>query len=189
VKHKIIGDYIKGLHSCLEELSPQDIEAIADIIFGAYTRGKQIFIMGNGGSATTACHFARDLQIGTAVAGKPRLRATSLADNIACVTSLANDLDYSSIFKEQLIGQLNEGDVVIGISASGNSPNVLKAVEFARCQGAIIIGLIGFGGGKLKELTHKCVVLSSKDYGQVEDVHLSLDHIISSLVKNRLSNG
>lgn len=188
MKNEIIHNYVRGLQGCLDELSSQDIEGIADIIFQAYKKGRQIFIMGNGGSATTACHFARDLQIGTAVAGKPRIRAASLSDNIACVTSLANDLDYDSIFKEQLVGQLSEGDVVIGISASGNSPNVLKAAEFARSQGAIIVGLIGFGGGKLKGLTHKCVVLSSKDYGQVEDIHLTLDHVISYLVKDRLIN-
>ena len=189
VKNKIIGDYVKGLQSCLDELSRQDIEGIADMIFEAYQKDKRVFIMGNGGSATTACHFARDLQIGTAVEGKPRIRATSLADNVAVITSLANDIDYSSIFKEQLIGQVNEGDVVIGISASGNSPNVLKAIEFARSQGAVTVGLIGFGGGKLKELIHKCIVLSSKDYGQVEDAHLILEHIISYLVKERLTNG
>lgn len=188
MKNDIIGDYLKGLRSCLDEISRQDIEGIADTIFAAYKKGKQVFIMGNGGSATTACHFARDLQIGTAVEGKPRIRASSLVDNIACVTSLANDIDYSSIFKEQLVGQLDEGDVVIGISASGNSPNVFRAIEFARSQGAVTVGLIGFGGGELKELTHKHIVLSSKDYGQVEDVHLVLEHIISYLVKERITN-
>lgn len=189
MKNKIISDYIEGLRSCLDELSAQDIEGIADIIFDACNKGKQVFILGNGGSATTASHFARDLQIGTAIEGKPRVRATSLTDNIACVTSLANDIDYDSIFKEQLIGQVGEGDVVIGISASGNSPNVLRGIEFARSQGAIIVGFIGFGGGKLQELSHKCIVLSSRDYGQVEDVHLTLDHIISYLVKDKLANG
>ncbi|MEE9399129.1 MAG: SIS domain-containing protein [Dehalococcoidales bacterium] len=187
-KNEIISNYVKGLYSCLDEISRQDIEGIADIIYDAYKKGKQIFILGNGGSATTACHFARDLQIGTAVEGKPRIRTTSLADNIACVTSLANDIDYSSIFKEQLVGQVNEGDVVIGLTASGNSPNVLRAIEFARCQGAVTVGLIGFGGGKLKELTHKHIILLSKDYGQVEDAHLVLEHIITYLVKDKLTN-
>ena len=188
-ENKAIGDYLKGLRSCLDELSQQDIDGIVDIIFNAYKDAKQVFIMGNGGSATTASHFARDLQIGAAVAGKPRIRAVSLTDNVAVITALANDMDYDSIFKEQLIGQLNEGDVVIGISASGNSPNVLKAMEFARSRGAVTVGLIGFGGGKLKALTQKCIVLSSKDYGQVEDTHLVLDHIVSYLVKERIANG
>lgn len=187
-QNKVIEDYLKGLRSCLDEISKQDIEDIVDIIIAAYKEGRQIFIMGNGGSATTACHFARDLQIGTAVEGKPRVKAFSLTDNVALVTALANDNDYSSIFKEQLVGQIEEGDVVIGISASGNSPNVLRGIEFARSQGAVTVGLIGFGGGKLKDFTHKCVVLSSQDYGQVEDIHLTLDHIISYLVKERIIN-
>ncbi|GAJ17365.1 unnamed protein product, partial [marine sediment metagenome] len=184
----IIQDYIKGLIECLEELSRQNIEEIVDIIIDAWRKGKRVFIMGNGGSATTASHFARDLQIGAAVEGKPRLRAISLTDNVALITALANDIDYSSIFEEQLIGQLEEGDVVIGISASGNSPNVLKAIEYARKNRAVTIGFIGFDGGKLKGLAHKSIILSSKDYGQVEDIHLSLAHIISYLVRERIAD-
>jgi D-sedoheptulose 7-phosphate isomerase len=184
----IVQDYIKGLSRCLGELSPQNLEEIADTIVTAWKTGKRIFIMGNGGSATTASHFARDLQMETATSGKPRVKAISLADNIALITSLANDKDYSSIFEEQLIGQMEKDDVVIGISASGNSPNVLKAIEYARRNGATTIGFIGFGGGKLKELVHKAIILSSQDYGPVEDIHLSLDHIISYLVRERIAN-
>ncbi len=185
----MIRNYLEGLQLCVSELSPQNIEEIANAIFDAYKKGKQVFIVGNGGSATTASHFARDLKIGSAVEGRPRIRANSLTDNVAVITALANDIGYSSIFEEQLIGQLDEGDVVVGISASGNSPNVLKAIEFARSQGAVTIGLIGFGGGRLKELTDKSIVLSSKDYGQVEDTHLTLAHIISYLVKEKMAHG
>ncbi len=184
----IYTDYVKGLRACIDELSGQDVEDIADVIFNAYKNGKQIFVLGNGGSATTACHFARDLQIGTAAEGKPRIQTVSLTDNVALVTSLANDIDYSLIFKEQLIGRLNDGDVAIGVTGSGNSPNILKAMEFARCQGAVIIGFIGFGGGKLQELTHKSVVLSSRDYGPVEDMHLVLTHLITYLVRDKIAN-
>jgi D-sedoheptulose 7-phosphate isomerase len=155
----------------------------------AHADGKKVIFMGNGGSATTASHFARDISIGTAAEGKPRLRAASLVDNVAMITSLANDVDYNSIFKEQLVGQLDKGDVVIGISASGNSPNVLEAIKFARGQGAVTVGLIGFGGGKLKGLVDKSIVLSSRDYGQVEDTHLVLDHIVTCLVRERIANG
>jgi len=185
----IIQNYINGLRNCLKELSMQNLEEVAEIIFNAYKKTKQIFILGNGGSASTASHFARDINIGTAVEGKPRVRAISLTDNIALITALSNDIDYSSIFEQQLIGQLNEGDVVIAISASGNSSNVLKAIKFARGNGAMTVGFTGFGGGKLKELAHKCIVLSSNDYGQVEDIHLSLAHIISYLVKERIVSG
>lgn len=184
-----VQNYINGLNDSLKELLQQDIEAIADIIFTAYKKGAQIFIMGNGGSATTAVHFARDLKIGTAVRDKPRVQATSLTDNIALITALGNDIDYSSIFSEQLVGNLKAGDVIIALSASGNSPNVLKATEFARNKGAMAVALIGFGGGKLKGMADKSVVLSSSDYGLVEDIHLSLAHIICCLVGERIKNG
>jgi len=184
----LIQDYIDDLSDNLKELLQQNVAEIADIIFDAYEKGKQIFIMGNGGSATTSSHFANDLKLGRAAEGKPHVRVTSLTDNIAVITALANDIDYSSIFMEQLAGQLNEGDVVIGISASGNSPNVLEAIELSSSQGAITIGFSGFGGGRLKEITHKCIVLSCRDYGQVEDTHLCLAHIVSCLVRNKIAS-
>lgn len=177
----LILDYVKGVNRCLEELSQQDVDGIADMIVDAYKKGRRIFIMGNGGSATTASHFAQGLrQIG--------VQAFSLVDNIAIVTALANDVDYRAVFEKQLMGLVEEGDMVIGITASGNSPNILKATEFARKNGVITIGFIGFGGGKFKELADKCVVLSSRDYGQVEDVHLSLAHIVSRLVKEKMGD-
>ena len=184
----LIKNYIDGLSICLKELSHRDIVEVADIIFKAYEKSKQIFVLGNGGSASTASHFVRDLRMGTVVSGKKRLRTTSLTDNVAMITSLANDIGYNSVFKEQLVDQLEEGDVVIGISASGNSPNVLSAMEYARENGAITIALTGFDGGKLKELADKAIIVSSCDYGQVEDVHLSLDHIITCAVKDRITN-
>jgi len=188
-EHEIISDYLKGLRFCLEEIVEKDIREIVDIIMNAYTGGKKVIFMGNGGSATTASHFARDMSIGTAAAGKPRIKTISLVDNMAMITSLANDVGYESVFKEQLVGQLEEGDVVIGISASGNSPNVLEAIKFARSKGAVTVGFIGFGGGKLKGLVDKSIVLSSRDYGQVEDTHLVLDHIFTCLVRERIANG
>jgi D-sedoheptulose 7-phosphate isomerase len=185
---ELAKEYMEGLKKCIEELSAREIEETAGLIFDAFKRGKRIFVMGNGGSATTAIHFARDLQIGTAVAGRPRLRVSCLADNVAAITSIANDINYESIFEEQLIGQLEEGDVAIGISASGNSPNVIRAIQYARKNGAVTIGFIGFGGGKLKELTHKSIVLSSKDYGQIEDIHMALSHIIPYWIKREIKN-
>ena len=188
-KNATVLNYMRGLHSCLGELIKQDINGIADRIFEAYENNSRIFIMGNGGSATTASHFASDLAIGASVHGRRHLRVTSLTDNVAMITSLANDIGYRFVFEQQLIGQVEEGDIVIGITASGNSINILKAVEFARNNGALIMGFIGFGGGKFEELTDKCIVLSSKDYGQVEDAHLCLVHIVSNLVRKRIANG
>lgn len=188
-KQSIVEKYLSDLHTCLDELPPQDIEAIAGIIFNAYKKGKRIFLMGNGGSAATSSHFARDLRIGTACPDKPRLQAISITDNTPMVTAIANDTDYSNIFREQLIGQLKKGDVVIAISASGNSPNVIKAVEYARSEGAVTIGLTGFSGGKLSKLADKSITLSSRDYGPVEDIHLCLAHMISYLVREKIASG
>jgi D-sedoheptulose 7-phosphate isomerase len=187
----LVHNYIKGLIQCLHELSQQssNIEEVADIVFNAYKNGKQIFIMGNGGSATTASHCALGFEKQSVVEGKARPRAKSLTDNIALITAWANDTDYSCIFVEQLKNCLQEGDVVIGISASGNSPNVLRAIEYARDRGAITVGFTGFGGGKLKQLTNECIILSSRDYGQVEDTHLALTHILSDMLKERIANG
>ncbi len=187
----ITQEYINGLHECLEELCQQEeeVEKISNIIFEAYKKDKQVFIMGNGGSASTASHCALGFEKQSSVEGKPRLKSKSLADNIALITAWANDIDYDAVFIEQLKNQLEEGDVVIGISASGNSPNILRAIEYARIKGAITIGFTGFGGGKLKQLVDESVVLSSRDYGQVEDTHLVLTHILSDMLKDRIANG
>jgi len=107
---------------------------------------------------------------------------------MAIISCLANDINYASIFEAQLAAHLSAGDVVIGISASGNSPNVLRAMAYARRNGAITIGLIGSGGGQLKELTSKSVVLSSQDSGQIESIHSCLAHLITCLVRERISS-
>ena len=187
----IIQNYVRGLRECLDELFQQEerLERITDIIFHAYQNGKQVFIFGNGGSASTASHCALGFEKQSAIEGKPRIKSKSLTDNIALITALANDIDYTSIFREQLINQLDGGDVVIGISASGNSPNVLRAIEYARDKGATTIGFTGFGGGKLRGLADLCIVLSSTDYGQIEDTHLTITHIISEMLKERIAHG
>lgn len=186
---EFVKRYKEELGVCLQEIRPEDVEVVVDIIYDAYKRGSEVFIMGNGGSASTASHFASDLSKTASVEGKPRIRATSLTDNTALITALSNDIAYEAIFEEQLINKLKKGDVVIGISASGNSPNVLRAIRFAKTRGALTIGLIGFEGGKLKELAYRCIVLSSKSYGPVEDAHLCLEHIISFSLKERIGRG
>lgn len=183
----LVNGYIDGLNACLDEVRQQNLEEIADIIFEAYKQGQRVFIMGNGGSASTASHFVCDLSLQTSIDGKPRVRVMGLTDNMAVITARANDIHYDSIFKEQLISNVDKGDVVIAISASGNSPNVINAVEYARDEGATTIGFTGFGGGKLKELADKNIVLSSRNYGQVEDIHLCLAHMVSYLVKERMA--
>ncbi len=142
--------------------------------------------MGNGGSAATASHFACDLGKETVVEGRPRFRVLSLNDNVPLMTALSNDFGYHAIFKEQLSNLVNEGDIVIGITGSGNSANVLEAIEYARSRKAITIGLIGFGGGKLKDLVDEAIVISSTNYGHVESVHLIIEHLIAEIFRAKI---
>jgi len=185
----LVTEYIKNLKYSLDNLNPDQVDRIVEILWSAYLDDKQVFIMGNGGSASTASHFACDLGKGTVVNGRKRLRVLSLNDNMAIITALSNDLNYDAVFKEQLINLVAPGDVVIAITASGNSPNILKAVEYARKRGAITVALTGFNGGELASMTNDCIIVFSKDYGQIEDTHLVLGHMISQNMKHRLASG
>lgn len=184
-----IEDYVEGIKKCLGEINKADVEAVVNAICGSCQEHKRIFVFGNGGSATTASHFACDLGKGTVVDKELKLSVISLADNMALMTAIANDFGYASVFKEQLASLLNEGDVVIGISASGNSPNVLEAIEYAKSKGAMTIGICGFGGGKLAEIADRALVFCAMDYGQVEDAHMVLLHFISREVRRRIKCG
>jgi len=179
-------DYRKAFKEVLDEISIPDLEAVANLLQEAYQKQKKIFIIGNGGSAATASHFANDLNQTAAVEGKHRFRATCLSDNIPAVTAISNDISYDEVFSEQLKNFLDEGDLLIALTGSGDSKNVLRAVEFAKKQGAITIGLIGFGGGKLKGLVDQAIILSSKQYGLVETAHLFLEHLFAFYFKKQI---
>jgi len=180
-------NYIRDLQKILSELPKEKIEVIAKLIYQAYQDGKQIFIIGNGGSSTTASHFACDLAKNTIKnfddPNERRLRVISLTDNQALISAIANDISYDNIFSEQLSNLVNKGDLVIGISASGKSKNVLKAVELASRKGATTIGLIGFDGGKLKEITDYNIIAPIKHYGKAEDAHHIIMHIIAYYIQ------
>jgi len=158
------------------------IERVGGRLEAARRAGRTIFLIGNGGSAATASHFANDLALGPRVYGARAYRAISLTDNCALLTAAGNDLGYETIFLEQLKTLLQPKDVVIAISASGNSPNVLRAIEYANQRGAITIGLTGFDGGTLRQIVteHLHVSTPHGDYGPVEDLHLILNHLITS---------
>ncbi len=181
--------YLDTLRRCLDEIEQQDIRAVADLLFEVYRKGKTVYIFGNGGSAATANHVACDFNKTASTPNKPRLKAISLADNIALITAVGNDINYDSIFSYQLEGIIGVGDVVIAISGSGNSSNILKAVTYAKQQGAKIIAFTGFGGGKLKPMADICINLESQLYGPVEDVHLILDHMLTAMLKERIQDG
>lgn len=173
----LLGEYIADLHESLNNLIPEEIAEVVEVI--AKTQ-KHIFIAGNGGSALTASHLASDLRtIG--------IKATSLCDNIAILTRLANDFNYDEIFSRQL-DKANKDDILMLISGSGNSPNILRAATIARAKGMPVIALIGFGGGKLKYLASQSIILASVDYGTVEGIHSCLCHMLIPLIRSKGEN-
>ncbi len=174
-------NYLTYLSTVLTQLDEKAIGNFAEVILGARDAGKSVYFIGNGGSAATASHFANDIQIGTRTTGKP-FKVQSLTDNVAVLTAIGNDFGYDYIFTKQLEALLNDGDVVVAVSASGNSPNVIKAIEYAHTRNCMTVGLTGFDGGKLKEISKLNLHVPSLkgEYGPVEDVHMIFDHIIGN---------
>jgi D-sedoheptulose 7-phosphate isomerase len=177
-----IRDYIGSFTSALNSLDLETITQIVETLWDAYQNDQQIFFCGNGGSAASASHIVTDLTkgaLGHRGDGLARpVRAFSLTDNLALVTAWANDVGYDSVFLGQLRPYLREGDVVVAISASGNSENVVRAVRYAREAGATTIALTGFGGGRLAKLADLSIVIDSNHYGVIEDLHLQIGHLI-----------
>ena len=168
-------------------LSAREMDAMADAIEESYRRDKFVFIIGNGGSATTAQHFAEDL--GKSGVGdfekQKRLKVISLADNMGYITAWANDTSYERVFVEQLKNLAGRGDLLIAISGSGNSPNILCAVEWANAHGLRTFGLTGYSGGKLKKLARQGLHVKLNDMGMVESLHLLLFHYVLARVHRR----
>src|SRR5437667_12804759 len=178
--------HINEVRSVLGKIPIGAIERVVEIILDAYANSGHVYVVGNGGSATNATHFACDLSKATIVDGRARLRVTSLTDNIALLTAWANDTSYDRVFSEQLTNLLDPGDVVIAISASGNSPNVVSAVLAARLMRASTIALVRFAGGRLLEAVDAAVHVPSNDYGVVEDCHSVLEHAITVATRKAL---
>jgi D-sedoheptulose 7-phosphate isomerase len=174
----------------LDKLPLEQLDKIVGVLEAAHAAGKQIFVIGNGGSAATASHMMNDLNKGTVGhkgdAPWKRFRVISLTDNVSLLTAWANDTDYNSIFAEPLKNLAQRGDVLIAISASGNSPNIVAAVEVAKQLGLIVLGLGGFTGGKLAQIADVCFLVPSNGYGPVEDVHMILDHILTGYLYEKL---
>ncbi len=183
---QFVNTYLSELQAVVAQLPTHLIEQVVTILLDSARQGRRVFIFGNGGSASTASHFACDLAKNTQVAGAPRLRAIALTDNMALMTAWANDTGYDNIFAAQLEPLLEPGDVVIGISCSGNSPNVLKALALARQQGAMTIGFTGDQGGQLKDMVEVCLQVPSPRIEQQEDAHLILEHCICAAVRAEL---
>ncbi|AIF50649.1 SIS domain-containing protein [Pelosinus sp. UFO1] len=171
--------YCSELIATINNLTSKDLTTIVTILWDAYKGNKKIYVIGNGGSAATASHYVCDFAKGTAVPGEKRLKIMSLTDNVAHMTAISNDISYNEVFKEQLENLLEPGDILICISASGNSPNLVQAVNYANSINVTTIGILGFNGGRVKELTTTNIVVDNFNYGQVEDIHLMLGHVLS----------
>jgi D-sedoheptulose 7-phosphate isomerase len=179
----IIDKYRSDVSLTLGKLPTDKIAEVVDVLAQARQNGNRVFIFGNGGSATTASHFASDLSKGAIADGKPRIKAFALNDNVPMMTAWANDTAYENIFAEQVENCVDAGDVVVGISCSGNSPNVLKGVKAARAKGATVIGFVGCDGGKLIDLVNVAIAVPCTQIEQVEDIHLLLEHVITTCLR------
>ena len=182
-----IDAYLDRLQQALVGLSRERLEELGETLMRAYRNDKQVFVMGNGGSSSTASHMAADLAKNTIGPNMRRFRIMSLNDNAAIVTALANDLGYENVFSEQLTSLIRAGDVLVAVSASGNSPNILNAIRFARTRSAEVVGLLGFDGGQAAALVDVSIIVPSRDYGVVEDVHLVINHIMVDFFRDQLA--
>jgi D-sedoheptulose 7-phosphate isomerase len=182
------GRYLDEAHGIFEVYRSPAFAKATELMWQAYQENKQVFIFGNGGSAGTSSHMVNDLSKGSAVEGKKRLRVIGLADNMSLLTAYANDMGYENVFSEQLKNLLNPGDVCIAISASGNSPNVIRAVEYAKEKKAQVISLVGFSGGKLRPLSDVALYFETYNYGICEDAQLMFSHLSSQFLYEKIKN-
>lgn len=187
---EFIERYVQSVSDCLAGVPYEAVQRLAETLLSACKRGATIFVAGNGGSASTASHLACDLTKTTLGANprykSDRFRAVSLSDNVALMTAWANDEGYEHIFSEQIKNLGRANDVLLVISASGSSPNIVNALEAARFLGIHTVGLLGFDGGRAKLLADYSIVIESFDYGLVEGVHSVLGHMVTSWICRQL---
>ena len=177
-----VKDYIKKLSAILSEINPDDVANIVEALEKTLEDKSRVYIIGNGGSAATASHMVNDLGAGLRRRDIVNFDVVSLADNTPVVTAISNDIGYENIFYMQMKGLVKKNDIVIAISCSGDSPNIVKAVDYAQNVGCKILGITGFSGGYLKQISDINFHINAPkdDYGLVEDAHMVLDHIIYS---------
>ena len=181
-----INDYLSSLHQTMNELPKEKILKAIELLHSARLAGRQIFIMGNGGSASTATHFVCDLAKNTRAKGWPHYKVIGLTDNMAIFSAYANDEGYENVFSQQLDNLIMPDDIVIGISASGNSKNVLNGIALAKSRNAITVGFTGFDGGQLSGMVHLNIHVNSNIIEHVEDIHLMLEHMIVKCLRDQV---
>lgn len=182
-------EYINYLQSVLQNIDTTEIGRFIETIIDARERGATIFFIGNGGSAATASHFANDISIGTNDYDTP-FRALSLTDNVPIITALGNDFGYEEVFVRQLRIHGKKDDILVAISASGNSPNLIKALEYSRSVGIKAIAITAFDGGKMKTMADEGIHVPTelKEYGPAEDAHMVLDHLVGAYLMRFIKN-
>jgi D-sedoheptulose 7-phosphate isomerase len=180
--------YLDYFTNTLDTLDQSEVENFLNVLVDAYENDRTVFIIGNGGSAANASHFANDLCKGTlqSMDQTKRMRAHSLTDNVALMTAYGNDEGYASIFEQQLRTYAKPGDVVVAISGSGNSPNVVSAIDWANKNGLHTVGVTGFGGGKLKTMAQTTVHVPLNDMCTSESVHSVIFHYVAIELQKRL---
>lgn len=179
--------YVEETHAALSDpYLGQGIARIVPVLLKAREEGRTIYFFGNGGSASTASHFVVDIGKATIQGDKRRFRCVALVDNVESVTAWANDSEYAKVFSEQLSTLAVRGDVAVGISGSGNSPNVLRAMETAAKMGLTTVGLTGMGGGKLKGLVQIPIVVPSNSMQHIEDAHLLICHLLTAYLRDEV---
>jgi len=179
-----ILDYLDDSIRCIEDLKEKtnQIQKIVDILEKTRKNGKKLFLMGNGGSAALASHLICDL-------GKFRgLKAIALTDSVSLMTAYGNDESYDVIFEKQIDLLAEKGDVVIGISGSGNSENIIRGIKAAKKTGCLTIGLTAFGGGKLKDVVDECIIIETNNMQHAEDLHTLIGHMIAFLMEDKYEN-
>jgi len=190
-----INKYFSEMKEVVGNISTEDVSNVVEALFTAWKGGNHIFIIGNGGSASTATHMMCDLNKCTIVEGKPRFKATALVDNIPLVSALTNDDGWGEIYVEQLKNFFKTGDVVIAYSVHGGSgsdkagawsQNLLKGLQYAKDNGGVAIGIAGFDGGAMKQMADHCIVVPVDSTPHTESLHLALEHLITNCLKEKI---
>ena len=191
-----IDQYLQDVLSVTERISRDDINKTIELLYQAWKEDRQVFLAGNGGSASTAVHFASDLAKFTAMEGKRRFRALTLNDNVPLVSAFTNDLGWENVYVEQLMNLMRKGDVYVAISVHGGSgkdvagpwsQNLLKAAKFVKENDGKVVGLAGFDGGVLKQIADACIVVPVNSTPQVEGFHAVLSHLICARLRELIS--
>lgn len=182
-----IKDYLKHEVETIQHLDIDQINAALNLLLETFEKGNTVYVFGNGGSSSTASHFQNDFNKGVSEHTEKKFNLLCLNDNVATVMAVANDIGFEEVFRFQLQGHIRPGDVVMAISGSGNSKNVINAVEYAKQQGNKIIGLTGFGGGKLRELSDVSLHAPINSMQVTEDIHMIFDHLMMSVFYKSLA--